>query len=125
MQLGGEERVRQVGARGVALKVAADQLLYTPPLTAGFFVWTHALSGSSLAGACAASADKTPPTLKVNWCYWSIVHVATFTLVPQAYRVLFVAGKNFLWAGFLSMVSNRSLAPAAERGLSPPAEPPD
>ena len=92
--------------------MASDQLLYTPPLTGLFFVWQHALSGASLSDACAASREATWPTLQVNWCYWSVVHVATFTVVPVEYRVLFVSLKNFLWGGFLSLVSNREAAAA-------------
>lgn len=107
-----ERLVGVAGPRGVALKVASDQLLYTPPLTGLFFVWQHALSGASLSDACAASREATWPTLQVNWCYWSVVHVATFTVVPVEYRVLFVSLKNFLWGGFLSLVSNREAAAA-------------
>ena len=46
-----------------------------------------------------------PDTLRVNWVYWSAVHVITFSIVPLDYRVAFVAAKNFLWGGYLSYVA--------------------
>ena len=99
--------VRLKGARGVAAKVLLDQLVYTPPLTFGYFVWQHALSsGSSLSEACISASERLWPTLQVNWLYWSVVHVATFTLVPLNYRVAFISTKNFFWANYLSWVGN-------------------
>ena len=99
--------VRLKGARGVAAKVLLDQLVYTPPLTFGYFVWQHALSsGSGLPEACRSASERLWPTLHANWLYWSVVHVATFTLVPLNYRVAFISTKNFFWANYLSWVGN-------------------
>ena len=95
------------GARGVASKIAIDQLLFTPPLTFAFFVWQHCLSSPSpsAAGAATMASSNLWPTLKVNWLYWSCVHVVTFAFIPLEYRVAFVAVKNFFWGGYLSWAS--------------------
>ena len=91
------------GARGVALKVLADQLIYTPPITWLYFVWQNVLSGADGgSSALHSAATQVWPTLQVNWVYWSVVHVATFSVIPLEYRVAFVAVKNFLWGGYLS-----------------------
>lgn len=95
--------VRSTAARGVALKILLDQLLFTPPLTLGYFVWQHSLSNrTGPASAWESACQQLWPTLRVNWMYWSLVHVATFTLIPLNYRVAFVATKNFFWGGYLS-----------------------
>ena len=99
--------VRASGARGVATKVAADQLIYTPPLTFGYFLWQNLLQGDSPLAASSAAACQVMPTLQVNWLYWSAVHVATFSLIRVEYRVAFVSVKNFLWGGFLSWIATQ------------------
>ncbi|CAE8613122.1 unnamed protein product [Polarella glacialis] len=95
--------VRQPGARGVVKKILIDQALFTPPYTLAFFMFQNMLSGDGFRASCRAAGDKLLPTLKVNWTYWSLVHVASFTVIPLEYRVLFVSFKNFLWSGFLSL----------------------
>lgn len=36
-----DKMIRIPGAKGTVLKVAADQLIFSAPLTAGFFTWQH------------------------------------------------------------------------------------
>jgi protein Mpv17 len=98
---------KATSARSVAVKVFLDQALYTPPLTLAFFSYQCYFSGErdSVAGVLEESLPKMWPTLKVNWVYWSVVHIATFTIIPLEYRVLFVAVKNFFWSAFLSVMA--------------------
>ena len=100
------------GARGVALKIAIDQLLFTPPLTFGFFAWQHLLSAAepSAFGAAEFASNNLWPTLRINWVYWSLVHTITFACVPLQYRVAFVALKNFFWGGYLSWAARSECA---------------
>lgn len=111
------------GALGIITKIAVDQLLFTPPLTFGYFVFQHLLSAPSpsLADASTSAAGAVWPVLKVNWVYWSLVHVVTFSMVPLSYRVGFVAVKNFFWGAYLSMVGARTTA-AARAGASAQGE---
>lgn len=77
------------GPRAIVIKVAFDQLVYTPPLTLLYFLWQNVLGGDAIGPSCAAAADSLWPTLRVNWVYWSAVHVVTFSLIPLEYRVAF------------------------------------
>lgn len=101
-----DELVKIGGVRGLGLKLLLDQGVFTPPLTVVYFMYQHILRGDSFQESFAAVRRQLMPTLKVNWCYWSAAHVITFTLIPLEYRVLFVSFKNFLWAGFLSYITN-------------------
>jgi len=98
------------GAKCIAAKVFIDQALYTPPLTLAFFTFQNFFSSPSYSPALFAESlssggEKLWPTLKVNWVYWSCVHVATFSVIPLEFRVLFVASKNLFWSAFLSVVA--------------------
>jgi protein Mpv17 len=97
-----ERLVRTSGARAVALKIAIDQFVYTPPITAGFFAYNALLSGSSASEALEVARHETGATLLYNWCFWGLAHVATFSIIPVEHRVAWVALKNFAWSGFLS-----------------------
>lgn len=96
------------GARGIFVKVAADQLVFTPPLTFLYFIWQHVLSTKTLALVPASDFALAHlwPTLRVNFVYWSAVHIITFSFVPLSYRVAFVAVKNFFWGAWLSFATN-------------------
>jgi hypothetical protein len=112
------------GPRGIAAKVFIDQALYTPPLTLAFFSFQHFLTlpfeTRSLLESVTSSTDKLWPTLKVNWVYWSCVHIATFSIIPVDYRVLFVATKNLLWSAFLSITAYAPRATETSAEVCPP-----
>ena len=86
----------------IATKIVIDQLLYTPPLTAGFFGYMALAAGGSLADAVYTVRQETWPTLVYNWSFWSVAHIITFTYIPLEHRVAWVAAKNFAWSFFLS-----------------------
>eukprot|EP00310_Coccolithus_braarudii_P015089 CAMPEP_0183354776 /NCGR_PEP_ID=MMETSP0164_2-20130417/38087_1 /TAXON_ID=221442 /ORGANISM="Coccolithus pelagicus ssp braarudi, Strain PLY182g" /LENGTH=162 /DNA_ID=CAMNT_0025527723 /DNA_START=99 /DNA_END=584 /DNA_ORIENTATION=- len=90
------------GAQAVALKIAVDQLVYTPPLTAGFFIFQSLAAGSTTRAAIELAINETWTTLQYNWCFWGVAHVITFAAIPLEHRVAWVALKNFAWSGFLS-----------------------
>lgn len=106
--LGLDRAVMLKGTHGIVAKIVADQLLFTPPLTMLYFIWQHFLTSPAdgIGAALRFAADSLIPTLKVNWVYWSAVHVLTFALVPLQYRVAFVAVKNFFWGGYLSYAAS-------------------
>ena len=94
--------VTLTGVRAVALKITIDQLLYTPVLTAGFFLYQTLAAGRDAGAAASVARRETWPTLLYNWSFWSLAHVVTFTSIPLEHRVAWVAVKNFVWSGFLS-----------------------
>ena len=112
------------GSFAIVAKIAADQLIFTPPLTFLYFVWQHSLTfpAQGISAACQFSADALLPTLKVNWVYWSAVHVITFACVPLEYRVAFVAAKNFFWGGYLSYVGTTGTGHGTGACTGAPAE---
>ena len=114
-----DRTVKLSGTKAVITKIAADQLIFTPPLTFAYFFWTHVLSvRDGLGPALGFANENLWPTLRVNWVYWSAVHVMTFALVPLEYRVAFVAVKNFFWGSYLSW------AATPEQGAATDDEPP-
>ena len=115
--------IRGEHARAIALKIAVDQLVYTPPLTAGFFAYMSLTSGSSAAEALEAVQRELRPVLIANWSFWSVAHVITFAAVPLEHRVAWVAAKNFVWSGFLSWRLSKIGPPREESGGAPPELP--
>ena len=131
--LGLERMVRVQGALAIAAKVAIDQLVWTPPLTALFFTYEGCLQGETLDEAKGCAAEKLWPTLKANWVvrrprqssfcdanhrrshpsFARLAGVASgapvhlFGGAPQL-RVLWVNCANFVWSGFLSMQAHSS-----------------
>lgn len=115
--LGLDKVVPQQGAKALVTKIAADQLIYTPPLTLLYFVWQHALQQRELGWSAVSSAwERVWPTLQVNWTYWTLVHIITFTWIPLEYRVAFVSLKNFFWGGYLSYAAARKPAATGKGG---------
>ena len=109
-----ESVVRLPGASGIVAKVVVDQAIWTPPLTYAFFMYEGCLQGESPEHASSVATSKLLPTLKANWVVWPVVHLATFSGVPLAYRVLWVNCANFLWSGFLSAQAHSGSGDAAD-----------
>ena len=51
-----DRAVPHSGKKALLAKIAADQLLYTPPLTLLYFVWQHALSRHTLGWSAVSDA---------------------------------------------------------------------
>ena len=93
-------------ASAVALKTAADQLLWAPVLVSFLFAWDLAWSSDwstsrTENGSAASNKGLLPQlqvklkcdllsTLIVNWTFWPAFHLVNFTLVPPGDRVLYV-----------------------------------
>ncbi|KAG7399200.1 hypothetical protein PHYBOEH_009366 [Phytophthora boehmeriae] len=102
-----ERAVRGSRKAVVVKKIAADQLIFTPPVNLAFFTYAGVTEGKPLRESVDSAAAKLPPTLAVNWTVWPLVHICTFGFVPLEYRVLFINFVNIGWSAFLSgMASN-------------------
>lgn len=102
-----ERAVRGKGAASIVKKIAADQLIFSPPLSLAFFTYAGCSEGKPLRDTMETALAKLPPTLAVNWTVWPLVHVGTFGFVPLQYRILFINVVNIGWSAFLSrMASN-------------------
>lgn len=102
-----EKAVRGTGMTAVAKKVAADQVVFSPPLSLAFFTYSGVSETLSLRNAVDTAATKLAPTLAVNWTVWPLVHVCTFGFVPLQYRILFINVVNIGWSAFLSRMATQ------------------
>ena len=108
-----EKIVMAQGRTGAVLRVAWDQLTWTPLVNIAFFMTGATLSTGSPAAGLAEAQDKLWPTLKVNWIVWPVLQAVNFTMVPVPYRVLYINIASIFWAAYLSTVLN-SPAQAAD-----------
>ncbi|KAG7393401.1 hypothetical protein PHYPSEUDO_009605 [Phytophthora pseudosyringae] len=101
-----EKAVRAKGSAAIVKKIAADQLLFSPPLSLAFFTYAGVSEGNTVRGSVETAVAKLPPTLAVNWTVWPLVHVCTFGFVPLQYRILFINVVNIGWSAFLSRMAS-------------------
>jgi protein Mpv17 len=133
-----EKRLGHLGtsAKGVATKVALDQLVWTPPSMTAFYMWMAFFEPperfvTSITPAIRPSVSSFPgvdftqleqkyshginrvrdclwPTLQVNWPFWSSVGCITFGLIPPKHRILWVSTLQVGWNAFLSNLNQRA-----------------
>lgn len=105
-----EKYITLIGSRGTLLKIAADQLIFTPPITAFFFysqqIMTNQNTNQSLLVSWKALQNQVVETLKVSYMVWPIIHVGTFTYVPLRFQVLYINIMSLGWSSFLSLKAN-------------------
>ncbi|PWZ00153.1 protein SYM1 [Testicularia cyperi] len=89
----------------IATKVALDQTIASPALTAVFFSVTSLMNGASVEEAKQKVKDNWWPTLKTAWCVWIPVQTVNMAVVPPSQRLLFVNVVSIFWNTFLSIVS--------------------
>ncbi|GMF19089.1 unnamed protein product [Phytophthora lilii] len=102
-----EKTVRGKGTASIVKKIAADQLIFSPPLSLAFFTYAGCSEGKQLRETLETAVAKLPPTLAVNWTVWPLVHVCTFGFVPLQYRILFINIVNIGWSAFLSRMASK------------------
>lgn len=103
-------------AMAVAKKIAMDQVFFAPSISTTFYMVTQALEGKSLGDALQVAKEKVPPTLRVNYMVWPLVHLFTFNFVPLQYRILYINFVSIGWSTFLSQMTN---AKASTGGVTP------
>uniref|UniRef100_A0AAV1TCC5 Uncharacterized protein n=1 Tax=Peronospora matthiolae TaxID=2874970 RepID=A0AAV1TCC5_9STRA len=101
-----EKAVRGNTVLSIGKKIAADQLVATPPLMLAFFTYAGFAEGRSVHDTMQKTAAKLQPTLVANYAVWPLVHVGTFGFVPLHYRVLFINVVNIGWSAFLSRMAS-------------------
>lgn len=73
----------------VLSKMALDQTLMAPLMTAAFFGLMKVLEGRPREAGPEVSA-KLAPTLRANWAVWPAAHLVNFALVPAQQRILYI-----------------------------------
>jgi len=90
----------------VLLKMALDQLLWSPLFTVVFFSWLGLWQGQGLVDITATVQAKLLPTMLANWTLWPLAHLVNFKYVPSRQRILYVNVVNVLWNVYLSGMAN-------------------
>ncbi|EPQ25916.1 uncharacterized protein PFL1_06590 [Pseudozyma flocculosa PF-1] len=92
----------------IATKVALDQLVAAPNMTALFFTATTLMAGGSTGDVKAKLNESWWSTLKTGWAVWVPVQAVNMAFVPPNQRLLFVNVVSIFWNTFLSVVSSGS-----------------
>jgi protein Mpv17 len=89
----------------LALKLALNQLVLTPPflaLTLGFIQYFQTLSATQ---TTTMVRNTYAAALFTNWKVWTVAQAINFTAVPLDYRVLFGNFVALWWNIYLSLVN--------------------
>ncbi|KAK3251438.1 hypothetical protein CYMTET_39221 [Cymbomonas tetramitiformis] len=94
------------GVANVGVKVAIDQVLWTPPFLAFFFfVQASVLQGRDFDQGVSKVREVLVPTLKVNWRVWVPANCINY-LLPADLRILFINLVSLFFTIYLSTVAN-------------------
>lgn len=88
-------------------RVVADQLIWAPIGTSGFFFSIKTMEGESPEKAVQFTKDNISKALLLNWSMWPFVQYFNFSLVPARFQVLTVNVASFGWNIILSFLANR------------------
>mmetsp|Transcript_43024 Transcript_43024/g.101166 ORF Transcript_43024/g.101166 Transcript_43024/m.101166 type:complete len:327 (+) Transcript_43024:135-1115(+) len=108
----------------VAGRVALDQVVCSPFLTAGFLGFMSVAESGVFDGAVVESKikDALPVLLPLSWAVWAPVHMLTFSVVPDRMRMLWIGSINLVWGTVMSSYSVTK-PPAPSLRLDAPAPP--
>lgn len=83
----------------VAVKVAADQILWAPVFTAMYFSYLGFAEGRSLEYIQTKIQNDTMAGVTASWKVWPIVHAVSFRFVPTELRILYINTIQVCWRG--------------------------
>lgn len=83
----------------MAVKVAADQVLWAPIFTAMYFSYLGLAEGRSLDYIQAKIQNDTMAGVTASWKVWPIVHAVSFRFVPTELRILYINSIQVRWRG--------------------------
>lgn len=86
----------------VAVKVAADQVLWAPVFTAMYFSYLGLAEGRSLDYIQAKIRNDTMAGVTASWKVWPIVHAVSFRFVPTELRILYINSIQVRWREVLN-----------------------
>lgn len=84
--------VAHLGARGTALKVLLDFVTVSPPLVMSFLVWSKFFETWDSRKTWEHSRDKFPSAYLAACCFWTPIHMATYSnIIPLRHRLVWVS----------------------------------
>jgi hypothetical protein len=114
-----EMAVKAPGARGVAIKVAMDQLVLQPPVVCLFYFTMAVFEGRPFRDGVDRAIEMLVPTIKLNAPFWTTVHIVTFSVIPAQHRVLWV---SLIQCGWTSVMSHLNHGAASRQTPLPAVE---
>jgi hypothetical protein len=88
----------------VAVKTAADQLIWAPVMTCAFFAFLKLLEGHPEL-MLPTIQDKVIQTVAANYVIWPAAHIISFKYVPSHQRILYNNVVAIFWNCYLSIVA--------------------
>eukprot|EP00961_Rhodomonas_salina_P293658 3933928-Rhodomonas_salina.1 len=102
----------------VAERVMVDQLLSGPVNLVLFLTWMSYLEDFNARKAVQKCKDAMPTLYPKSLMTWVPVHMLTFSVVPDEYRVLWIGLVSILWGAVLSATASGESAPAPAPALA-------
>jgi protein Mpv17 len=101
------ERIVPAGAAAPWIKVALDQAIIGPIVTASFFSSMGLMEGKSMDEIKLKVEQNFWETYMMNIRFWPPVQLINFYFIPLQYRVLWANGAQFCWGMYLSHQANK------------------
>ncbi|KAI3003335.1 hypothetical protein CBS147346_5475 [Aspergillus niger] len=100
----------------LGVRVAVNQLLYTPLFNVYFFAFHGILSGEGIMGAVERVKNTVPTSIPRSFIYWPFVTAFNFTYVAPQSRSVATSVFAIFWQSYLSWLNN-SAAKGTEKPI--------
>lgn len=91
-----------------AVKVVANQFLYTPAFNVYFFASHALLSGESFAGIVERVMNTATTSIPRSFLFWPFVTAVNFTYVQPQFRAVVTGIFSVFWQTYLSWLNNKA-----------------
>jgi hypothetical protein len=92
--------------RVALMKMATDQLLFSPLEVSSFMIWAHLIEGQKEPPLLQKLQWDFPPTMLVSYLFWCPASLISFYLVPYPLRALYTCVMCVAWDTFMSYASH-------------------
>lgn len=98
------------------LKMACDQVLFSPLEVSSFLVWTHVLERRKAPTLGQKLRADLPTTLLTSYLFWMPASLLNFYVVPFHLRALYTGTMCVVWDTFMSFASHNQLRESLKAG---------
>jgi len=107
----------------VAERVMVDQLLFGPINIILFLSWMSYMQDFSLSKAINKCKSELPSLYPKSLTTWVPVHMLTFSIIPDEFRVLWIGLVSIFWGAVLSASASETSVAAAANAPAPRTRP--